>query len=213
MTSQIVTMMIVASSSINLAPLPITSVKHIDIQSKANQPLNTIFHAKSYANNHLGSLPQGKQKLAGISFLVGKKLMQLQSEIIRDKPDKIEGVSINFTCTHLHFLHASSHQVEIGTKIGEYVIRYQDKTTQTIPLRYGNELEDWWAFKRDKGITNGKIAWEGTNKPAKKNGKCLRLYTMTWKNPHPKKIIHSIDLKSSVTRSGPFCVAITAENQ
>jgi hypothetical protein len=41
----------------------------------------------------------------------------------------------------------------------------------------------------------------------------VRLYLMTWKNPHPKKEVATIDFVATAADSGvaPFCVAITAE--
>ena len=191
------------------APVPRTTIYHLDLTSKANQPLNENPHTNSFANNHLGSLPQGKQKFGGVTFKVEKKMVQLGSQNVKEKPSKIEGIPVGRAFAKLHLLHATSHSEPDGKKIGEYVIHYADKTKASIPLIYGKNVRDWWYGPNDKGITEGKIAWTGTNEGSKSVNKSIRLYLLTWKNPHPKKKVVSIDAVSAGTSCAPFCIAMT----
>lgn len=198
-------------TTLTWVPIPQPKVTQLDLSAKANQELDKEFHSKTYPGNTLKSLPQGKQKLGGVEFNVGKKLIQTKSTIIRDKPAKVEGIAVGHRFDKLHLLHATSHDVANGVTIGHYVINYVDKTTVKIPLIYGRNVSDWWHAPNDKGLTQGAIAWKGTNKAVKQFKRVLCLYRVTWTNPQPGKVVSTIDLVSHAGRCGPFCVAITTE--
>ena len=99
--------------------------------------------------------------------------------------------------------------------IAKYVIHYADKTKTEVEVSYGKDVVDWWAYSWQQAPTRGKAAWEGQNGPAKEFDAKLKLYLMTWKNPHPKKKIVSLDYVATAgdTSAAPFCVAITADNK
>jgi beta-galactosidase len=102
--------------------------------------------------------------------------------------------------------------VEDGTAIGEYIINYDDKTTARIPIIYGKHVRDWFNWDNSKPVAESKMAWEGNNQISKQEGKKIRLFLTTWKNPNPNKPISTIDYVSNgKTVCAPFCVAITAE--
>ena len=62
--------------------------------------------------------------------------------------------------------------------------------------------------EREGGI----IAWEGPQERWKdRPGYGVRLYKMTWKNPHPDRVIKAIDFVSTMEDSAPFLLAITLE--
>jgi hypothetical protein len=60
-------------------------------------------------------------------------------------------------------------------------------------------------------VTRGKVAWTGVNEASLKQNKNLRLYLTTWENPKPDKKVVSIDYVSKKTNAGPFCIAMTLE--
>jgi hypothetical protein len=100
-----------------------------------------------------------------------------------------------------------------GTLIGLYKAHYEDGSSEAIPIVYGEDVRDWWFAPDQKGVTHGKVAWEGDNKCAKAYGFRLRLYLGTWANPQPKKTVTRIDyLKEGQTPAAPFCIALTVED-
>lgn len=195
----------------------------LDLQPKANHKLADIFHGGGLEGNHLDELPRGQQKLGGVSFKVGDKLIQLSSTIYAEVPDKVEGIKVGQTLSKLHILHATGYggaeegnsiHVKDGTKIGAYTIHYADKTKETIPIVYGEDVRDWWNSDESKKTERGKVAWEGHNPATREYNRSLRLYLATWKNPHPAKTVTSIDYTSTNdSPAAPFCVAMTVEGE
>lgn len=137
-------------------------------------------------------------------------------------PDKIEGIAVGKKCLQLHFLQGtgwgSPGALADGTKIGTYIVRYEDKSSQEIPIVYGEDVRDWWDWDDSQATTNAKIAWTGKNEAASTfradREIPIRLYLRSWMNPHPDKAIKSIDFVSTNdTISAPFCVAISLETE
>jgi RNA polymerase sigma factor (sigma-70 family) len=192
----------------------------IDLQAKANQPLADDVGGR-IANNTLASVPTGEGTFAGVKFKVGEKCVQLGSPLLsKERPDKVEGITVNRRADKLHFLHTTffgkaTPVIEDGTTIAEYRVRYEDDTTATIPIKYGEDVRDWWYWKAAEAIDGDKVkvAWEGENEATKKDGKNgIRLYLTTWTNPQPGKKVVSIDFaRTEGTPASPVCVAITAE--
>ena len=186
----------------------------IDLQKKANLELDSSFHG--YEGNHLQKLPKGDQGLGGVRFHIGKKMIQLASKRAEEFPEKVEGISVAGRFTHLHFLHAtgwgSPGTVKDETQIGHYLVRFEDKSTDEIPIEYGTHVRDWWNWDDSTPTEAGEVAWEGDNPAATGFSVRIRLYRTSWKNPKPDKTISSIDYVSvNETVCAPFCVAITGE--
>jgi len=191
--------------------------EYVDLQKKANLKLTESFH--DFEGNDLKKLPQGERVLGGVKFKVGPKFVQLASEQAPTFPEKAIGIAVGKTASQLHFLHAtgwgSPSTVADGTRIGSYVVHYEDKTKVVIPIEYGKDVRDWWNWDDSKPCARARIAWTGSNPAADKYADqaiSLRLYLGTWKNPHPKKKIVSIDYTSTnKTICAPFCIAISLE--
>ena len=183
----------------------------IDLQPWGNQKLNETFHSGQYPGNDLASLPAGVQTLDGVSFKIGKQLIQLGSSV--DKPDKVEGIKVGRKLARLYILHATGYSVDDDTLIAEYTVNWEDGTSATIPVEYGKDVLDWWKYPFSGEPTRGKVVWTGENEPAKKEfDATIRLYMTTWENPKPNLKILSIDYAATNKegRCAPFCVAITA---
>jgi len=189
----------------------------LELQKKANLKLTDSFHG--YEGNNLKKLPQGEQVMGGVKFRIGKKMIQLASTRAPNWPAKATGIEVGKTASQIHFLHGtgwgSPNTIEDGTRIGSYVVHYADKSKQVIPIEYGKDVRDWWNWDDSKPCTRAKIVWRGSNPAADKfsdMGIPLRLYRMSWKNPHPEKTIASIDfISTNKTICAPFCVAVTVE--
>jgi hypothetical protein len=192
----------------------------LDLQPKANQDLKADFHSRAYKGNHLGVLPQGEQKIGGVTFFIGKGLIQLGSMHLPDRPAGVEGITVGRTLARLHILHATAYEAPDGTLIGSYTVHYADKTRAIIDIVYGKDVRNWWNRKDPKDTSRGKLVWQGKNDYIKTlplpNTEMNRLYLTTWENPRPYKKVVSIDYAAADVRknaAAPFCVAMTAENK
>lgn len=211
------------------APVPKgTTFTVIPIQDKANQALDEPM-GSGYEGCDLKNLPQGEQKFNDVKFEIGKKLLQVRSKYTPKNPDKIEGVPIKLKCDKIHILQGCTFgggnvdannpkYCKDGTEIGEYVVHYDDNTTEKIAIVYGKHVRDWCYSADDKSEekeSDLKIAWKGENDWFTKYNNKVRIYQSTWDNPHPEKGIATIDFVSFTDKSpcGPFCVALTAEGR
>jgi hypothetical protein len=200
------------------APLPRNKkeLTFLDLQPKANAKLKEVLSSNKgpMPGNDLTALPQGEQKLGGVKFLIGKKMILLDGAQTANNPAKVEGIEVGRAFATLHILHAANtaNLTPAGTVIGKYVVHYHDKTKASIDIVLGKDVLGWWYFPNSPTVTRGRVAWQGDNAAAKKNNAKVRLYLTTWKNPKPRKKVVAIDYVSSkTTAAAPFCVAMTVE--
>ena len=59
--------------------------------------------------------------------------------------------------------------------------------------------------------TNTIIAWTGGSPATARRGLGVRLCWTTFENPHPRKVIATIDYVSAMAGSAPFLVSLTVE--
>jgi hypothetical protein len=183
----------------------------LDLQPWANQPRKDDFHQTNLPGNNLEALTGGEQKLIGIPFRVGDGVLQLGSSLLPGKPNIISGIRVGKTIAGLHIVHATAYSVdEEDIAIGSYTVRYADGTTALIPIVNGRDVRGWWKRPGAPEPSHGKVAWEGTNACVAGMGASIRLYMSTWRNLRPQTAVVSIDYASAMTKSAPFCVAITA---
>lgn len=198
------------------APAPKTEpVVHISLKGHTNVKMDQNLHSETYPNNNLNALPRGKRKMGEITFEIGDGILQLGSASVGGKPEKIEGIAIGRTAKKLHFLQACGYSTDDGTVIGKYVIHFDDKSTVDVPIEYGKDVVDWWAYPTQKAPSKGKAVWEGENEASKGFEAKIKLYAMTWDCPHPTKKIVKLDFVATKPEqaSAPFCVAITLEDK
>jgi serine/threonine protein kinase/WD40 repeat protein len=185
------------------------SVTCIDLQPWTNQSLGQGVVERDC---DLGALPVNECRLAGVGFHIGPSFLQLGGQGAPGRPNQIDGIVVGRHLTQLHILHATHHKAAQGTVIGQYTITFGDGTTAIIPIRYGIDVLDWWYGKDSPVPTEGKVAWEGENGDARRNGAKIRLYLTTWQNPKPEKAVKTISFaRTSASTCAPFCVAMTAE--
>jgi hypothetical protein len=184
----------------------------IDLRAKANLQTNSMFLDTTSQKGRIGGLPRGKQKFAGIPFLVGESFLQLGGKRKADLPAKIEGIAVGAAAKRLRFLHATQTGT-VGDEevIGKYVVHYDDKTKETIDILYGRDVRDWYRVPEQREVTRGQTVWWGHNDRAAGQGCAVQLFLMTWTNPHPEKRIATIDYVSTFTDAAPFCIAMTAD--
>jgi hypothetical protein len=189
----------------------------LDLQPNANHKLVDDLHETPGTN--LVNLGQGEQTLMGVPFKIGEKIIHLKGAHVPKAPEKVEGIKVGEKFDRLHILHTTGYgegsepPVEDGTEIGAYVVHYADGATERLPIRYGEDLRDWWDWPDRPNVTRAKLAWTGTNKAAEVYGRMIRLFRVEWTNPHSEKEVKIIDFTSKATECDPLLVALTLEKK
>ncbi len=187
----------------------------VDLQPKANQKLADDLHASE--GNNLASVPRGEQKLGDFRFKIGEKMVHVRGTGgAADAPEKVEGIQLDAAFDRLHILPATGYgepEIPDGTEIGAYVVHYGDQTTERIPIVYGEDLRDWYDWPDRPNVKRAKVVWTGKNAGADRFMRMIRLFAVTWENPHPKKKATRIDMESKSTMCDPFLVALTLETK
>jgi hypothetical protein len=180
---------------------------------------------KDFEGNNLKDLPGGKQTFGDSTFLIGDGVVQLGSKELTEQPERVEGIKVGQKGKQLHILHATAfgggpcdspthpYFVAKGTQIGEYIVNYEGGATEGIQIIYGDDVRDWFFYDTEAGVERGKVVWTGDNDFAKLRKCRIRLYSSVWKNPHPDRVIKSIDYvgRKAETVAAPFCVGMTLE--
>ena len=174
------------------------------------------------AGANLKRLPKGIQKLdntrfdiRGIIQLGGLSLYNESDYPVEEQkikyPEKVSGIEINQKASKVCFLQASAWGEEKDKEVGQYIIHYEDNSTDTISIRYLDNLRDWWFAEGDEMPKNATQAWIGLNDLTEKRGMQISLFNFKWGNPHIDKTIKSIDFLSTMTNAAPYLVAITLD--
>lgn len=170
----------------------------------------------NHAGHDLHDLPRGIQDFGGVEFDT-RGLMVLGGAKTSLKitglalPEELKGIKIKQKGKTVNFLHACAFDSPRGTKISDYVIRYANGQTETIPIRYGEHVMDWWERKEEGTLSDpkAKAVWYGSNAATRKVGLRTRVCMYQWENPHPDWEIVSIDWISALANSAPILFAIT----
>ncbi|MBI5725484.1 MAG: hypothetical protein HZA50_16120 [Planctomycetes bacterium] len=157
--------------------------------------------------NDMRFLPVGKQKFGGIEFDVidpksnnGKSCLVLYGEKGTIFPVEAEVKGINQNARSVYFLHAAAwNHKDVGVT---YTVTYEDGSKAEIPIRGGEEINDWWNPKDGKSC---RVAWHGPNLDSANVG--VLLYG--WENPNPGKAIAAIRFTSAKTKMVPVVLAVT----
>ncbi len=196
-------------------PGPVVSgvkLTFVDLQPKGNHRLAD--QLGSLTENHLANVPQGKHALGNSVFKIGERLIRVRGNRAPEPPAAVRGIAIDKKFDTLYILHSTmfgnGFEIKDGAEIGSYVVHYEDKTEERIPIIYGRDVRDWWQSSDPEEPSRGKLAWAGKN-PAASETDLIRLYASEWKNPHPQRRVTSIDFESRDTVCAPFLVALTLE--
>jgi hypothetical protein len=192
-----------------------SSFHYVDLGPKGNQALAQDIGSEG---NHLKEVPQGEHDFGGTRFKVGEKMVHVRGESKPQLPEKVEGIKVDAKFDKLHILQSTEFgegtgDVEDGTAVGAYVVHYTDGTEETIPIVYGEDVRDWWDWKGRNELKRAKVAWRGKNNYSTENDREIRLFSESWTNPHPDKMVTTIDIVSKKTACAPFLVALTLETK
>ncbi len=187
-------------------------LRFLDLQPVANEPLD---QGPLPNGDDLAELPLGVRKLGGMWYSVGPKMSHLRASVQARLPKSAEGIKVGSRCVRLYILHGTQYEVMPGTTIGHYTVHYADGSSEEIPIVYGEDLSVWKTWNGGPGkTTRAQVAWKGKNQQIELNPEAyVFLFERVWTNPHPDRVVESIDFESSVTDCSPFLIAVTAETR
>ena len=160
--------------------------------------------------NSLDGVPWGLQVLKGVPCEIirpdsndDKSCIILNSTSSRRVlPKEVKGIPVNEKVLNLYFFHTGAFG-KSEQKIMTYRINYADGSTLDIPVRNGSEIEDWWTMLTRARKMSRFIAW--------KNMQGRGFYVWQWTNPHPERLIASLDIRSENAAPIPIVIGITCE--
>ena len=178
--------------------------------------LTDYYHASldddwfNHSSHDLHDVPKGVQCLGetyfdvrGLICLGGAHSLEITGLAL---PEEIRGISVNRKGKEIHFLHACAFSCPRGTRVGEYVINYEDCSTVSVPIVYGVNVIDWW---ESDIVSEARIAWIGSHAASRYHHKQTRLVKYEWINPHPELEIISFDFVSALADPAPFLIAVS----
>jgi hypothetical protein len=198
----------------NVPIRPAGALVPLDLSGKWNRKMVDFSGSGDYEGNGLAELPLGELRTRGVVFRIGEGVVQLGSTTAASLPERVADIGVNDRITRLYALHASQwgQVVPDGTQVGQYRLHYEDGSTASLPIVYGEDVRDWWTSDGGRPLTRGRVGWTGTNLHTEPRGIALRLCLSVWDNPHPEKTVATVDFVSSMdTPAAPFCVALTVE--
>ena len=109
----------------------------------------------------------------------------------------------------LYIYDATFYSSPPETPVYEVVFRYDDGSSVTNQILYGNDVFDWFSGGKTPASPRSKVAWQGSYN----NGgrvQPLSFYITALENPHPEIPVTSVDLYSSKNGSAACIGAMTA---
>jgi serine/threonine protein kinase len=164
------------------------------------------------------SVPRGTQlfdqvplKIGGMFCLWGEGCANRKPPVIF--PEAVTGIQINRQFETLYIYHGSFYTSPEGTPVCDVVFRYEDGSSMTNQMRYGNDFLDWTVnYKVGTVISptgsNSKLAWVGGSFfPDKIQPLCFCLTAID--NPRPQLPVASVDFYSCKSRTAAVIMAMT----
>lgn len=162
-------------------------------------------------------IPKGEQTFYGVPFnitglvrLAGRNSQRLNAWYFRPE---VKGIPIGRAFGRLYLLHTTTYYEKPGTAIATIRLNYADGRTADIPIEYGTDTLNYWRQRYESTAqltgTDARIAWTGKAPPGvAEYGNSLRLILTSFQNPHPQRVVQSVDLISTWTDASEVIVGM-----
>ncbi len=210
------------STALLPAITPLGPCAPIDLRGKTNRSLYEAMLATP--GNDLANLGSGSHTLRGVPFRTSGVVLVGPGETSNGSggeavtvAKRVEGIPVGRKANRIFFLNGTHWHTDNGITIGDYSVHYADGTQTEIPIRYGEDVLDWWTVgEAGNGPAEQQIAWMGRNDAASRGDVPIRLFMKAWQNPRPNVPIRSIDVATGDQPPGPgapapFLVGLTVE--
>ncbi len=168
--------------------------------------------------NDLRALPLGRRTFRGVPFDIidpaqnaGRSCIVLRGQAWKGHaprdyfPEQAE-IAVGATATTLYVLQCCAWPAPDGQTAAHYVLQYEDGSSETIELRSGADLRDWYHL--DDG-DHSFVAWANTAP----SGGLYGTHVWWWSNPHPERRIARLTYRSANTSAVPALLALTLSDQ
>ncbi|MHC5540730.1 carboxypeptidase-like regulatory domain-containing protein, partial [Singulisphaera rosea] len=185
----------------------------VDLGPRANE---FLADGPGGRGDDLNRLLQGVHAHGNTYFRIGEKLIHLRSQAGQVLPETISSIAVGAQADRVRILHSARGIVPNGTEVAFYTVHYTDGTSERIPAVYGRNLGHWTSSKSQPLVapTDASVAWTGSNDWGdRRTGHDMKihLFELTWANPHPQRVIATIDATSTTATSELVLVGITLE--
>lgn len=134
----------------------------------------------------------------------GKAVVALRGEHQTTLPETARGLTLQRKADKLWFLHAAAWgPADTAKEIAQYVIHYADGTQAVFPIRYENEVGDWYT---PRPLPGTRVGWTGSAEGHSPIG----LFVTEWTNPHPDKVMTTMDVIGHLQATNIILVGVTA---
>lgn len=195
-------------------PMTLANQSPIDLGQFYNARLADSWLNPEWSGNTLENLAPGRHSVKGIQFDV-RGVLQLQGQKLRlvspQFPTNALGILVGRPFRRIFLFHGTVWTATQNAEIAALRLHYEDGADDSVFLKFGYHVRDWWSRPGDSKRTPGSwIAWTGRN-PRTPVGVELKLYATMFNNPHPEKKVRSVDFCSTMSDSAPFLLAMTVE--
>lgn len=186
----------------------------VDLTGKYAMTLGSMTNSGWLA---LKTIPVGHQVFRGVPFEIGG-IVHLwgygrNTNLSSPYPEKVSDIAVNRTFATLYVLHGVYYETPDDTPAVKVAFRYADGSAATNVLRCGADMVSWPISIEEAPLkspysTNSEIAWMGGQFSANYKGR-LRYCMTALANPHPDRLVATVDLISCKTRTIPYIFALT----
>ena len=197
-----------------------TEARYVDLGGAYNFALDQMpyetFDPQRILSENFSQLIPGVQKFGQSDFDVrGIAMLRSQTTdlwpIRYPLPEKIEGIQVGQKAGSIHLLHGGGFVSDPnGTVIAEILVKYEDGTTESIPIASGQHVRDWFLSMAGKrSVSDGELVWVQASPEV--NAREIGVYELKWSNPNPDKVIESLDYVSKMQKGASFLLGVTLD--
>ena len=199
------------------ADLSPNAAQPVDLTGKYLFPISTLTNTNYFAWTAWTTVPSGHQVFRNVPFEIGGQI-RLWGEGRSDGyasqfPKQIQDIAVNRKFESAYAYHGSGFKSADGTPVWALVFRYEDGSSATNTLRFGADVLDWVVGGTEEPLrtpygTNSMLAWVGGRYSEKQKNR-LRFCITALNNPHPDRLVSTMDLISCGSKTAASILAIT----
>lgn len=183
----------------------------LDMTSKVQTPAEHFKDITGYPAWHF--VPIGSQTFCNVPLEIDGMICLWGEGGVKKGlsfPESWTDIPLNQKCETLYVYHSSFFASPNGTPVYDIVFRYDDGSSATNQIRYGNDIYDWSVQKKTSKPTDprSKVAWSGTADLGKKK-QLLQFFLTAVENPNPDLTVVTIDLYSCKNHTAGCVLAMT----
>jgi len=191
-------------------------MNHLDLGRFYNNPLDQAMHNNpSGKGPSLRHFPAGTNVFGGVPFNTGGVIQLNGGGLQGQQPGRytnlVTGIPVGMKVRRLHFLGGAGWSIAEKAAVGEFIVRYENRSQDRIPIIYDRHVKDWWQ-EAPRGLPDDPVvAWSGDIEKDQGGSGPGHVYRYSWTNPQPNIPITSLDFRSTMLNVAPFLLAVTAE--